>query len=88
MTTAAIQIKVMPESLETNLKKLEEKVKKALETEGAIINKTEIQPIAFGLNAVIITFAWPENKNTSIIENLKVPGLNSIQIIDYRRAFG
>ena len=88
MTIVAVQIKVMPESIETNLKELELEITKALEKEGAKIQNSKQEPVAFGLKAVIITLAWPEEKDTSIIENIKVPGLNSIQILDYRRAFG
>ena len=89
MTDAAVKIKIMPESLDTNLKEIEKVVKSKLEKEGAIINKTEEQDIAFGLKALIITFGWPEKKDTSIIEDkAKVKGVNSVQIIDYRRAFG
>lgn len=90
MGTAAVQLKIMPESLDTDLKDLTERLEKALVKEGAMINKTEEQDIAFGLKALIITFAWPEEKDTSIIENAtsSLEGVNSVQIIDYRRAFG
>lgn len=90
MTTVAVQIKVMPESLETNLEELDANVKTALEEKGAQINKSEQQDIAFGLKALLLTFAWQEEKDTSIIEELvaAIPGVKSIQITDYRRAFG
>ena len=50
----------------------------------------EEEPIAFGLKAIIALFAWPEEKELESLENeLKdIEGVNSIQVIDIRRAFG
>ena len=50
----------------------------------------EIQDIAFGLKAIMMKFAWKEEKDTSIIEDAlsKIENVYSVQIVDYRRAFG
>ena len=88
--TAAIKIKIMPEGLDTNLDEIKAGVKKNIESEGGVVNNFEEEPIAFGLKALIVTFAWPEEKDTEIAEALvkKVAGVSNVDIIDYRRAIG
>jgi len=46
--------------------------------------------VAFGLRAVMMKFAWPEEKSTDIIEKKlsEVENVSSVNIEDYRRAFG
>ncbi|MEM4270812.1 MAG: hypothetical protein QXO70_01810, partial [Candidatus Pacearchaeota archaeon] len=58
--------------------------------EGAKRVIIEEQDIAFGLKAIIVTIAWPEEKNTDIAENKlkEITGVSSTEIIDYRRAIG
>lgn len=80
----------MPKSPESDLKAIEVLVKKALEAEGAKnITFTE-EPIAFGLKAIMAKFAWIEEKDSTIIEEMipKIEGVSSMDIVDYRRAFG
>ena len=91
MGTAALQIKVMPTSPQVDLNNLKEEVKKRLEEAGAIrIEKIEEQDIAFGLKALIVTLAWPEEKETeeAVEAVTKIEQVSSVDIIDYRRAFG
>jgi translation elongation factor aEF-1 beta len=91
MGVAALKIKIMPESAETDLSSLAEDIKKKLEKAGAIkINNTEEEPIAFGLKAVIITLAWPEEKETDLALNAarKNKEVKSAEVLDYRRSFG
>ncbi|MBI2449902.1 elongation factor 1-beta [Candidatus Pacearchaeota archaeon] len=90
MGTVAIKIKIMPESPDTNLKEIEEKASEKLRELGGIINKVEEEPIAFGLNAIHITIARDEEKDTEILETEleKIEGVSSAKIVDYRRAIG
>ena len=80
----------MPESPDTNLEEIQTQAKSILEKEGAQNLSFETQPIAFGLVALMIKFAWQEEKDTEIIETslAKIPGVSSAKIEDYRRAFG
>ena len=83
-----ITLKVMPTSPEVKAKDLKEKVKaKAEEIEAKVFELKE-EPIAFGLVAVIITIIWKEDKNPDIIETelAKIKDVNSVQVIDLRRA--
>ncbi len=90
MAIAVLKLKIMPKSPETDLEKikieLEEKIKKF----DAKLHSSEQQPIAFGIIALIVTIAWPEEKSTdeAVEEFLKIDDVSTIDIIDYRRAFG
>ena len=90
MAVTAVKIKLMPESLEVNLEELKKKAEeKILKLKGMNISFTE-ENIAFGLKAIIVMLAWPEEQETGILESelSDIDGVSSAQIIDYRRAFG
>jgi len=86
----AVIVKIFPDSLDTDLNKIKQEAQKLLEKEGAKNISFEEILIAFGLKAIKIKFAWPEEKNTDIIDNLlaSIPHVSSAKIEDYRRAFG
>jgi elongation factor 1-beta len=88
--TAAVIIKIMPSSPETNLDDIQQSSKKALETQGAQNISFSQQEIAFGLRAIMLKMAWPEEKSTDLIETTlsKIKNVSSVTIEDYRRAFG
>jgi len=90
MGIALIKIKIMPESPDTNLEELQKKAKQIVEENKGEKSKTTTEPIAFGLNAIILNFALDESKSIDDIENplKKLPGVNSAEVIDFRRAFG
>lgn len=90
MGILAVKIKLMPTSIKTNLEKIKEKTKILIEKEGGKNCNFEEEPIAFGLKAIIVFFAWPEEKEIEKIEEelKKIENVNSVQIIDMRRAFG
>jgi len=91
MATAGVQFKIMPESLDVDLKKLKEKIKEKIESfNSGIFNESKEEPIAFGLKALIVTFALSESIEVDEVENSikKIKGVSSIELIDYRRAIG
>jgi len=90
MAVAALKIKLMPESLDVSLDDLKEKVQEKASKMGAMNISFNEENIAFGLKALIVTLAWPEEKDTGILESElgAIEGISSSQIIDYRRAFG
>jgi len=90
MGIVAVIVKIMPESPSTDLEEIKSKAKNLMELEDAKKISFEIKPIAFGLNAIMMKMAWVEEKDTSIIENAlsQIPKVSSVQIVDYRRAFG
>jgi len=90
MGVMAVKIKIMPKSLETDLMKIEEEVKKIMERNSVKNPKFKVQPIAFGLKALIVLFGWSEEKEFEGFENnlMKIKGVGSIEVIDMRRAIG
>lgn len=90
MAIAALIVKIMPDSPQANLKTIEAEAKKVLAENGAQnISFTE-EAVAFGLKAIKVKFAWPEEKSTDLIESIlsSIEAVNSVTIEDYRRAFG
>jgi elongation factor 1-beta len=89
MAQAIVQIKIMPESPDADLDKIE-KAAESLILKGTKQIKKEREPIAFGLNAIKITFTWDEASSTDeLLENIrKIEEVSSAEIIDFRRAIG
>lgn len=92
MANAIVTFKIMPEDPEVDLKKVEHSALKAIEHyAGKGDTKVEIEPIAFGLKALKITFIVDEKKGgpEPLEKELeKIEGVNSCETIDVRRAIG
>jgi len=92
MANVIITMKIMPESPDTDLSKIEEKAKEkivAFAGEGDM--KSEQEPVAFGLKALKILFVMAEDKgSTEELEKdiASVEGVNSVEVTDVRRAIG
>ena len=89
MGIVAVKIKLMPSSVETNLTKIEASAKSLIESLGGKNPSFTQEPIAFGLKAIIAFFAWPEEKELEKLEEKlgKIKDVNSVQVVDMRRAF-
>ena len=59
------------------------------EMEG-IPSSVEEQPIAFGLKALLFSFAYPEEKDVDQVNNAvnDIESVSSSEMTDYRRALG
>lgn len=79
--------KIMPESPEANLDAIQEAVKKAVEEFGGTNKEYEIEPVAFGLKAIIAFFFYPDDKNVEEIEGkfTAIENVASAQLIDMRK---
>ena len=80
----------MPKSPDTDLEAIKNKAHDIIaENEGKNIMFHE-EPIAFGLKAVIASFDIDEKEPLDQIETSlsKIENVNSVQVIDMRRAFG
>jgi len=93
MAKAVVTIKIMPESPETNLETIKEIASNKIDTftgeQGE--KRYEIEPIAFGLKALKITFVMDENigSTDSLEQELgTINGVNSVDVVDVRRAIG
>ena len=92
MANAIATIKIMPESPDVDLHKIEkEALKIILDFAGKGDTRTEIKPVAFGLKSLNITFIMDEALGTPdrIEEQLAaIEGVNSVETTDVRRAVG
>jgi len=90
MGTAAVKMKFMPSSPDVDLEEMKTNITKILENEEISHSSFEEEPIAFGLKAIIATFGWPEEKELETLEKKfsEIENVNSVQLIDIRRAIG
>ena len=88
MGSVNFKLKLMPSSPDADLGKIENDFKEKIESEGGKGCSFEEEPIAFGLKAIIAMFLWPEEKEFEPVENElgKIENVNSVQVIDMRRA--
>jgi len=87
MGTAGIKIKIMPISPEVNLEEIKKQAEKLISEKGGKNCKFEEEAIAFGLKAIIVFFAFPEEQEIGKIEEelKKIENVNSVQVVDMRR---
>jgi translation elongation factor aEF-1 beta len=91
MAKVIITFRIMPESIETNLNSIEKMANEAITAFGGEPGKTEIEPIAFGLNALKIFFILDEKRGSTEELEKKInsmEGVESCEVIDVRRAIG
>jgi len=90
MGIALIKIKIMPSSTEEDLKFIKEQAEKIVLKGKGTHYSSEEQNIAFGLKAIVISFALDESLELETIERAleRIEGVSSVQVVDMRRAFG
>ena len=92
MARVVVTLRVMPQSTNVDLSKIEIQAKKEIvEFCDSREFKTQIQPIAFGLNALIIFFVMDESKGSTEALEKKIShieSVESVEVTDVRRAIG
>ncbi|MAG08590.1 elongation factor 1-beta [Candidatus Woesearchaeota archaeon] len=91
MTNVIVTMKIMPSSPDSDLKAIEEEAKKEISEFGGEVGKTEQEPIAFGLKALMLYFVMDESLgSTEDLEEKvkKIKDVNSVEVPDVRRAIG
>ncbi len=90
MGIAGVKIKIMPISPASNLKEIEKEAEAVILKEGGKSPQFSTEPIAFGLSALNVLFAWPEEKELEKLEDKlrKIKEVNSVQASDIRRLLG
>lgn len=92
MANVVITFRIMPESPEEDLVRIEKEAKQKIQAyAGKGDTKTTITPIAFGLKALEIIFIMDEKKG--VPDQLEkqiseISGVNSVEVTDVRRAVG
>ncbi|MBI4441369.1 elongation factor 1-beta [Candidatus Woesearchaeota archaeon] len=92
MARAIVTIQIMPDSPGEDLKQLEQQGLAAVEKfAGKGETKVVVEPVAFGLSALKITFIMDENiGSTEPLEQAieKIKGVASVTVTDVRRTIG
>lgn len=81
--------KLMPTSPEADLDAIQEAAKKIVEEFGGTNKEYEIQPIAFGLKAVIVFFFYPDDKDIEALESKfsAIEDVASCELVDQRKIY-
>ena len=79
--------KLMPESPDVDLEKIQEEARKIVEAFGGNNKEYTIEPIAFGLKAIIVFFFYPDDKETEGLEEkfATIENVASAQLVDMRK---
>lgn len=90
MAKMYITFKILPESPDIDLEKLKEKIKDQVEKLNGKYQSSDVEPIAFGLKALKLTFMFDESISTDPVEEKisENEEVSSVSVIDMRRAFG
>ncbi len=91
MARVIVTLKIMPESPEVDLSKVEDDSKKIIIDFGGTIMNVEKEPIGFGLVSLLIKFNMDESKgDMEPLEKLvgTVSGVESVEVHAISRAFG
>ncbi len=88
MANVIATMKIMPDSPDRNLEELGEKIEEIISEFGKVYKKT-IQPVAFGLSALIYAVMMEEKQGGTdpLEEKIKsVEGVNDVQVTDVTRS--
>ncbi len=91
MAQVVVTLKIMPKDTKVNLEKIKSKAKELVKEFGGGVGKEEIEPIAFGLKALKLFFVMDESLGSteSLEEDIqKIKGVQSVEVVDVRRAIG
>ena len=84
-------MKLMPSSPEEDLESIKSAAAGMIAGFGGTVGKTELEPIAFGLKAVVFMFSMAGSLGDTEELEAKIAaiqGVNSVQVTDVRRAVG
>ncbi|MEM2954697.1 MAG: elongation factor 1-beta [Candidatus Nanoarchaeia archaeon] len=91
MADILIKLKVMPAGVDINLENLQKTIEAKIKPNAKLIHSISKEPVAFGLVSLVFTFLADENKiNLENLENniRSLPEIQSVEVIDVRRAVG
>lgn len=91
MAKVVVTLRIMPKDPSVDLEKIKKDAVSKIESLKGEVGKVEVQPVAFGLNAVMIYFVRDESLGgTSEIEKelSSIEGVDSVETTDVRRTIG
>ncbi len=80
MGEVAIQVKVMPDTPEVDLKKLSDRITSVVSDNGRVYT-CEVQPIAVGLKALLITFIVEDKEGGSEALEEAIASLDEVESV-------
>ena len=90
MADVVVTLKIMPESVKIDLKKLEKEVLALIKKHGGDVGRVNVENVAFGLKCINFVFVIDEDKGMEELEKSieRIKDVRSVEIIDVRRAIG
>ncbi|MEK6837888.1 MAG: elongation factor 1-beta [Nanoarchaeota archaeon] len=91
MATVIITMKIMPSSPDEDLELIKTAAAKLIAEFGGTVGKVDVEPVAFGLKALVFMFAMAEDLGDTEEAEKKIAaisGVSSVQVTDVRRAIG
>ena len=91
MATVIVTMKIMPSSPDEDLELIKSAAAKLIAEFGGTVGKVDVEPVAFGLNALVFMFAMSESLGDTEEAEKKIAaisGVSSVQVTDVRRAIG
>jgi len=88
MGDVAAKIKIMPQSIDTDLAELKEKLKAAIPAGADLHGDIIEEPIAFGLKTLIVTLIVDDQEGgTEAVEEIftQIPGVENVQVKEVYR---
>ncbi len=81
----------MPVSPESDLEQIKSAAKEKIAAFGGTVGREEVSPVAFGIKALNLLFVMEEKLgSTEPLEKeiAEIPEVNSVEVVDVRRAIG
>jgi len=91
MAQVVVTVRIMPDKPDADLEKIKGEADIKIKEFGGEVGKSEMQPVAFGLKALILIFVMDESLGSTdqLEENIKkIRGVQSVEVTDVRRAIG
>ncbi len=90
MAQAILTVKLMMDSPEVDLAKIEKLAKSVVSELKGEVGKVEIEPVAFGLKALKLYIVLDEVLGTDIFEEKlkEIEHVQNVETVDFRRALG
>ena len=91
MATIIITVKLMPSSVDADIEAIREAAVGVISKLHGTVGKAVVEPVAFGLNALVVMFSADESMgSTEALEQrlAGIDGVQSVQVLDVRRAVG
>ncbi|MBI4149162.1 elongation factor 1-beta [Candidatus Woesearchaeota archaeon] len=91
MANVIVSLKIMPESPQADWSSIKKKATRLIEEFGGAVGREKLENIAFGLQALTLTFVMSEalGSTEKLEESIsRISGVQSVEVTDVRRAIG